>query len=222
MIKVKHFTKNPITTMGEIAGVCTNFTDENKFYNVGLSCIKSGHGRVLEYPDVVLEISNYSARMIRELYTHISGVSRLQESTRYVKLDDFSYYIPDSIMYNKEACDEYVNTMNVIKEVYDKLINTHNISKEDTANILPLGMHTKIVLKINLRALFHLFEERTCMRAYKEFRMFMTELKYELSKLDVEWNELTQMFKTKCDYSKVCKEQRGSCGKYPNYKEGVE
>ena len=216
MITIKSFTQNPITKMGEYAGICTDFTNADKFYNVGKSCIKSGHGRVLEYPDVIMEIDGYSSRVIRELYTHILGITRLQESTRYVDCENFSFYTPDTLSHNKEAFEVYNNLMNGIKSAYKILTVDYKVPKEDVANILPLGMNTKIVLKINLRALFHMFEERLCNRAYKEFRKLMTEMKYELSKLDKEWNELTTMMNCKCDKEKLCRERRGSCGKYPN------
>ena len=44
-------TKNPITLMGQRAGVCWggNVEDPEKNYKRGMDCIISGHGRVMEY-----------------------------------------------------------------------------------------------------------------------------------------------------------------------------
>ena len=51
---IKETPKNPISLMGERAGVCWggNIEDREKNYKRGLDCIKSGHGRVLEYVNV--------------------------------------------------------------------------------------------------------------------------------------------------------------------------
>ena len=69
MIKVLNATKNPITFMGKVAGVCYNsdIEDNVKNYKRGLKNIKDNHGRIFEYADVVVEIDGYSARAIREL-----------------------------------------------------------------------------------------------------------------------------------------------------------
>ena len=84
-------TKNPISKIGLMAGVCWNSPtdDAEKNYKRGMDCILSEHGRTLEFPDVELVIDGYSARCIREWYTHIAGgPTRLQSSTRYVKWTD--------------------------------------------------------------------------------------------------------------------------------------
>ena len=69
-------TKNPITLMGQRAGVCWggNVEDPEKNYKRGMDCIISGHGRVMEYVNVEMIIAGYSARVEREWYTHIGGV----------------------------------------------------------------------------------------------------------------------------------------------------
>ena len=64
MIRVLNYTKNPLTLMGECASYCWNSKPSAK---IGADCIESDHGRVLEYADVTVEISGYSARCIREI-----------------------------------------------------------------------------------------------------------------------------------------------------------
>ena len=44
-----------------------------------------------------------------------------------------------------------------------------------------------MVLKINVRALLHMANERMCTRAYWEFRDFMSMLTDTIRKLDNEW-----------------------------------
>jgi thymidylate synthase (FAD) len=68
-------TKNPITLIGKEAGICYGADTENKEKNYirGLDCLQSNHGRTLEMPSVYAVFEGYSARVIRELYTHIGG-----------------------------------------------------------------------------------------------------------------------------------------------------
>ena len=69
-------TKDPITLIGEMSGVCYNAPIDNKEknYKRGIHNLKSGHGRTWEFPDVYLTLDGYSARVIREWYTHIGGM----------------------------------------------------------------------------------------------------------------------------------------------------
>ena len=81
-ITIQNYTcKNPITMIGFKAGICwgADTADEKKNYRRGLDCLESGHGRTFEFPDVYLTLEGYSARVIREWYTHIGGQpTRLQ------------------------------------------------------------------------------------------------------------------------------------------------
>lgn len=214
MIKIINYTKNPLSLMGEVASTCWNSKSSPQ---IGIDCIESGHGRILEYPDVIVSISEYSARTIRQIYTHIIGISRVQESTRYVGYNNFNYIVPESIYKNKLALKKYLKCMQTIKESYIGLKEL-KIPKEDIANILPLGMTSKIVLKINARAILHMAEIRLCNRAYWEIRRFMEELLGVISRLDDEWLKIVSYAKPKCEILGYCNE-KNSCGKYPKNKE---
>ncbi|MDY6154529.1 MAG: FAD-dependent thymidylate synthase, partial [Terrisporobacter sp.] len=78
MIKIIKYDNNPITSIGEVAGICwgADTKDKTKNYKRGIDCLKNNHGRVMEYTDIEVVIEGYSARVIRELYTHIIGTSR--------------------------------------------------------------------------------------------------------------------------------------------------
>jgi thymidylate synthase (FAD) len=212
MIKVISYTHEPLSLMGEVASFCWNSKPSK---DIAIKCIKSNHGRVLEFSDVIISIEGYSARMVRELFRHVIGTSFLQESTRYVNCEDFQYYIPESLNKNVDCNRIYQDTMLALKDAYSTLVKS-GIPKEDIANILPFGMMTKVVYKINLRALLHLFELRTCTRAYVEFRDFMKELRESLSDLDDEWRYIIDNFaKTKCEVHGYCSEEH-SCDKFKN------
>ena len=104
----KRTVKDPITLIGEMSGVCyaAPTDDKKKNYKRGIHNLESGHGRTWEFPDVYLTLDGYSARVMREWYTHIGGApTRVQASTRYIDYAKkcFSYIIPRSIKRNPEA-----------------------------------------------------------------------------------------------------------------------
>ena len=220
MIEVLKYDSKPISFMGKVAGVCwgANLSNEEANYKRGIECIENNHGRVEEFADVVLVIDGYSARVIRELYTHVIGTSRLQSSTRYIDYSDFDYYTPIAIKKDEQAKEIYDKFMKEVGDTYESLLGL-GIKKEDIGNILPLGTTSKIVLKINVRALFHMFELRTCGRAYEEFRTLMIELRCTLRELDEEWEILCKdYFKPKCMVLGYCNEKY-SCGLMPKKEE---
>lgn len=214
--------KNPITLIGRRAGVCwgADISDDKKNYKRGLSCLKSNHGRTLEYVCIDLILEGYSARVIREWYTHIGGSpTRLQASTRYINYENIEHITPSKIKNNDEARDIYENVYSEISDAYKKLIDL-GIPKEDVANILPLGMTTKIVDHRNLRNYIDMAKNRKCNRAYWEFRQMFKDICDALSEYSEEWAYLVKhYFNCKCDELGYCPESRG-CGKYT--KEGYE
>lgn len=215
MIKILDYTEKPLTFIGRCVGNCygSNIEDDKKNYKRGKQCVADGHGRVLEYPDVTMEIDGYSVKVIRELYTHIIGTTRTQESTRYVNLKQRGYFTPPLIEQNEVANQLYTETMNKIFESY-QILTLLGVPKEDASMLLPLGMKTKIVFKINARALLHMAELRMCSRAYHEFRQLMKEIKNELSGLDEEWAEIADMMKPRCEIVGYCVEHE-CCGRKP-------
>lgn len=208
---------NPITLIGKEAGICygSDTTDDAKNYKRGLMNLASGHGRTFEFPQVYLVLDGYSARVIREWYTHIGGApTRLQSSTRYIKYGDFDYITPPSIEKNPEAKQAYNTAMEVLSAGYEYLEKL-DIPKEDIANILPLGMTTKVVCRTNLRNLIDMSHQRMCTRAYWEYRELMRDLAKALSEYSAEWAELVDnYFLPKCEVCGFCDEYN-SCGRKP-------
>ena len=207
-IKIIRYDEKPITLIGECVGGCygSDTSDPAKNYKRGLQCIKDGHGRVEEYPDVIMEIDGYSIKVIRELYTHIIGVTRTQESTRYVNMKERGYVTPPTVIRAEEANTLYNNTMTLLFSVYERLIEL-GIPKEDASMVLPLSLKTKIALKINVRALLNMAEVRICSRAYHEYRQLMFDIKDTLSELSPEWKTLAELMRPKCDVHGYCTEK---------------
>lgn len=212
-------TKYPITLIGKRAGVCwgADITDDEKNYKRGMDCIISNHGRTFEYVNVEMVLDGYSARVIREWYTHLGGSpTRLQASTRYInyaKESGFEYVIPPSIKNNPTALVRYEVLMKRICEVCKELEETHGIPREDSALCLPLGMTTKIVDKRNLRNLIDMSHQRMCSRAYHEYRQLFNDICSALENVSEEWKWIVDnLFCPKCEVLGYCPEKK-SCGR---------
>lgn len=212
-------TKNPITLIGKRAGVCwgADIADDVKNYKRGMDCILANHGRTLEYVNVEMIIDGYSARVIREWYTHLGGSpSRLQASTRYIdytKNGGFDYVIPKTIQNNTTALIRYQTLMERINKVCMELEQEYSIPREDSAMCLPLGMTTKIVDKRNLRNLVDMSRNRMCTRAYWEYRQMFNDICNALREVSDEWVWIVDnLFKPKCEELGYCTEKK-SCGR---------
>lgn len=214
---IQDFTnKYPITMIGTEAGICygSDISDPIKNYKRGIECLENNHGRTWEFPDVYMILDGYSARVIREWYTHIGGMpTRLQESTRYVNYaKGFGYFTPPSIENSKKAKEIYDDLMQYIQKSLMQLEEL-GIPKEDSANGLPLGMETKVVCKHNFRNLADMSNQRECNRAYHEYRKVFKDLCVALSNYSEEWKYLVENhFMPKCDKYGYCTEKK-SCGR---------
>lgn len=209
-------TKNPISLIGKEAGVCWGacITDEQKNYKRGLDCLSANHGRTLEFPQVYLIVDGFSAKFVREFYTHIGSLpTRLQASTRYINYQNgFDYIIPPKISNDEEKMNIYRETMHQIHVAMQSL-DELGVAKEDSSMLLPLGMVSKFVVRTNLRHLIEMSHQRECTRAFWEYREFMKELKQALSEYSPEWKYvIDNYFKPKCETYGCCTE-KFSCGR---------
>lgn len=210
-------TKSPITLIGQRAGVCwgADTSDPEKNYRRGLDCIESGHGRTFEFVNIEMVLDGYSARVMREWYTHIGGApTRLQASTRYINYGNFDFVTPKSIRENSAANALYQATMEVVADTMRRLEND-GIPREDAAMLLPLGMCTRVVDRRNLRNLVDMSRQRMCNRAYWEFREMFSDIKDALCLYSDEWARvIAKTFEPKCAALGYCPEKHG-CGKFP-------
>lgn len=188
---VQDFTcKEPITMIGTEAGVCwgADISDQKKNYRRGIDCLESEHGRTFEFPDAYMILDGYSARVIREWYTHIGGSpTRLQASTRYIDYEHgFDYVVPPSIEKDEAASAGYKKVMTILQNALTAL-DAFGVPREDTALLLPLGMTTRIVCKHNARNLMDMSHQRMCSRAYHEYRKLFDDVCNALRAYSEEW-----------------------------------
>ena len=215
----KDTTKYPITMIGRYASVCwgANTSDNEKNYKRGLDCIESEHGRTWEFPDVYAIIDGYSAKVLREWYTHVGGLpTRLQASTRYInysKGEWFKYVTPPTIANNKDALAEWSLMMSDINDMISKFIDVYNIPVEDATMALPIAYQSKMVDKRNCRNIVDMSAQRTCSRAYWEYRQLFNDICNALREYSDEWRWIVDnLFKPKCDVFGYCTEKK-SCGR---------
>ena len=210
--------KNPLSLIGERAGVCWNadISDDEKNIKRGISCIEAGHGRTMEFVDVHMIIDGFSARVMREYYRHVGGLTPyLQASTRYIDYKDFDVIRPASIERNKEALVEFNMTVKNLRKSLEAL-KTLGVPNEDVANLLPLGMATKCIEKRNLRNLVDMSHVRKCTRAYHEYRLeLFPAIENALKNYSEQWAWIVDnLFKPKCEVYGYC-DEKNSCGRMP-------
>lgn len=217
--------RNPISLMGSRAAICwgADASDEKKNYQRGYDCMKSDHGRLLEFIPVDIVIEGYSARVMREYMRHVGGgLTCLQASTRYINYNNFEVVVPPSIKNSKETLttgdtpyDLWCRAITEIQFVLEKM-QEMGIPKEDSAMLLPLGMTTKLVDHKNLRNLADMSHKRLCKRAFWEFRDLFKDITEALNEYSDEWKEVTSLlFKPTCAVLGHCPEKKG-CGRYKN------
>lgn len=208
----------PISLIGREAGVCWNGDTKTPSanYKRGIECINNNHGRTLEFPQIYMVLDGYSARVIREFYTHIAGSpTRLQSSTRYIDYENFEYVMPPKVENNGQAKYIYDITMKNIASAL-KTLEDMGVPREDASMLLPLGMTTKVVVRTNLRHLIDMSRQRMCNRAYWEYRVLMRDIIKALKEYSTEWETLItelNVFNPKCDEYGHCTESK-SCGRY--------
>lgn len=226
-VKIMDFTtKIPITMIGICAGICygVDVSNDEKNYKRGMNCITSEHGRTWEFPDVYATIEGYSAKTLREWYTHIGGLpTRLQESTRridYSKGDGFEYTTPPSIKNKESACAEWHEMMNYINSTISKFINEYEIPIEDATMALPLAYHSDVVDKRDFRNIVDMSAQRTCSRTYWEYKnCLMKDYLNALSEYSEQWKTLIDLTcKPKCEKVGYCKE-KDTCKRMPRKEE---
>ena len=212
VILLSETTTNPITTIGKMAGICygADVTNPEKNYARGLDCLENNHGRTLEYPQLYFKLEGFSARVIREFYTHIGGMpTRLQESTRYINYQEgFNFIVPHTIEDNPKAKDIYFYEMdNILYSIRE--LEKLGIPKEDSANLLPLGMVSNIVVRTNLRNIIDMSRQRKCKRAYWEFRELFEELEKAMFNYSIEYEYIVKNhLKPKCAVLGYCPEKK--------------
>ena len=144
--------------------------------------LKSRHGSILEHISASFIFRDVSRVFTHELTRHRAGMAYSQESLRYVRLDDLSFWIPDWIRENIEANDLALSTIKYLENVQKKFAEIYKIKdiksfqtkKQMTSGFrrfAPIGLGTSILATGNLRSWRHVIEMRTSEHAEEEIRL---------------------------------------------------
>lgn len=214
MIKILNYTKNPLSEIGRDSGICYNTNNEKVFEKIARQCLSENHGRTQEFVGIKFEFTEFSAKVIREIFRH-KHMSELQASTRYIDYTKHFEYITPPAINTKESQDVWHETMDTIHKSM-RTLKSLGVPTEDFSNLLPLAYKTKGVIKIELRSLIHMFGVRSCTCAYHEARKFMHEIKQAIKELnDSQWDYIADNYLVpKCDILLYCEEEKRCCGRH--------
>lgn len=157
--------------------------------------LKRGHESPLEFGEIMIEMVT-SRDVMAEITRHRIASFAIQ-SQRYVdesKTGDIEFIRP--LFYKEEPDDimrpsqdkAYVasriwrNAMIDIEIAYMRLRDA-GMRNEDARKVLPNSTATRIMMKVNLRELLHLYKLRSANSAYPEMRECMRLLKIEVDKV---------------------------------------
>ena len=153
-------------------------TNESYLTNV----IEKGDGSVLEHGVANFFMADVSRVFTHELVRHRVGTAISQESLRFVRLTDVSWYAPVSIQESPEAMTIFARTMEELSRIQRELSDLFDLDnqasfdekKEITSamrRIAPIGLATTIGWSCNMRTLRHVLEQRTAPWAEEEIRL---------------------------------------------------
>jgi thymidylate synthase (FAD) len=162
--------------------------------------LASGHGSVLEHANYTFAIEGLTRVATAELNRHRAGMAISEGSLRYIRPEEFSYWLPMSIRENdgdstelKQAKEEsravFVKAFEQMADNYDELeriwaVDTVKQFKEKKKltsifrRIIGMGVATGGVWTGNVRALRHIFEMR-CSEAAEEEICYVASLMLE-------------------------------------------
>ena len=144
--------------------------------------LKSGHGSILEHVNMTFICRHVSRVFTHELVRHRAGMAYSQESLRYVRLDDLSFWMPEAARNNPAAKEKYESVIDFLENTQKELADIFGIhdSSDFTEKkhltsmfrrLAPIGLGTSIMVTGNLRAWRHIIAMRTSPAAEEEIRI---------------------------------------------------
>lgn len=159
----------------------TKVRDTNRDYLENI--ITSEHGSVLEHGYINFVFADVSRVFTHELVRHRVGDSFSQESLRYVRLTDLSFWPSPTIIENEKLMEIYVKTFEELERLQRELARITNIDSDSKKSfhikkrltsafrrLAPIGLATTIGWGANIRTLRHVIQFRTDPAAEEEIR----------------------------------------------------
>ncbi len=164
----------------------TRIRTEQKDYLENI--LSSQHGSVLEHAQFTFALHNVSRVFTHEQVRHRVGTAISQESLRFVRLDDLSFWFPD---WAKEDDELHEKALRLIGQMEDFQMwmaehfgldddgRTFAYKKARTSfmrRFAPEGLATGMVWSANIRTLRHTIETRTAEGAEEEIRIVFDKI----------------------------------------------
>jgi thymidylate synthase (FAD) len=149
--------------------------------------LQKGDGSIFEHVQTNWFFRNVTRVLTHELVRHRSGMAYSQESLRFVRLTDLSYYEPEVFRKSERLSqllrDEWKRQSEwqvmMARELELDTILTFDEKKEVTSALrrpVGQGVATNIGMSCNLRALRHVIEMRTDPAAEEEIRKIFAQV----------------------------------------------
>lgn len=121
-----------------------------------------------EFVDYTFEICGVTRAFTHQFVRTRHG-SYAQQTMRMLPMENFEFLIPEKIVRDEDAVQDYIGCMGLIQKTYDDLLEA-GILPEDARGVLPTNIKTNIIAQFNLRTLSEMARARTGLRTQSEYR----------------------------------------------------
>lgn len=195
-VTVLSATENPVDVISIAAGTCYGKSDVNEKHEKREKrirhCFINEHMSVFEHASITFKVEGISRACMAQLTRH-RLVSFCVESQRYNRYDlegDEWYVVPPE--FEKSHPWEFAEQMGVCAGAYKGALMA-GMKPEDARYLLPEATKTNLVMTMNARNLFHLFDMRLDKAAQWEIRQLMQEVKRQAAAYNEQWRQVIEL-----------------------------
>lgn len=190
-VEVITATENPMDVISIAAGTC--FGKSNISHKRVETCHFAGHLSVFEHASITFKVEGISRSCMAQLTRHRLA-SFCVESQRYCKYDlgGSEWYVTPPSILESSFDDWYCDEMRDSADGYAEAISV-GIKPEDARYLLPEATKTNLVVTMNVRNLFHLFDMRLDRAAQWEIRELVAEMKKQAAGVSKQWRQLMEL-----------------------------
>jgi len=148
-----------------------NFTQKNLEKTIE-ELLNVGHMSPFEFGEFIFSVEGVSRQLTHQYVRHRIA-SYLQQSLRSVKPKGYNFIVPPKLIESKNLglIIKYIKQQKEAFDLYREAIEL-GLNEEDARTILPIGVKTNIVCKMNARELLqNFFYLRCCQNAQWEINM---------------------------------------------------
>lgn len=154
----------------------------------------------------ISEVSRaFTHQLVRTRGEEKTEVSYAQQSQRTVSMEGFGTVVPKEIKNNEDRLRVWEIGMHNINDLYQKL-REMGVAPQDARGVLPTNVETQIIVKLDLRTISHMMEERLCTRTQGEYQEVAKLMRAEIIRVHPWAEKFMQCY--------CCK--KGVC-RFPNY-----